>query len=85
MMRNLIKWLIQIRKDFKDFDDSIYELFMSDTLLALVSACVQKEDYLYREKKTNSQTFNKMQIIKLLQKILHYHPYFTSRRNAFIL
>jgi hypothetical protein len=50
----------------------------------LVSACIQKEDYLYR-KITNSPSFNKLQMIKLLEKMMNSHPCFPTRGNAFIL
>jgi hypothetical protein len=69
---------------FKGFDDTSFSLFMSENLLSLVSACVQKEDYLYR-KITNAPNFDKTQMIKLLEKMLHNHPYFPARGNAFIL
>jgi hypothetical protein len=83
-MENLIKWLIQKMTSFKGFLDTRLSLMICDNLLSLVSACVQKEDYLYR-KITNSQNFNKIQMIKLLEKMLNYHPYFPARGNAFIL
>jgi hypothetical protein len=45
---------------------------------------VQKDDYLYR-KITNSQHFNKTQMIKLLEKMIHTHIHFAARGSAFIL
>ncbi|CAF1051803.1 unnamed protein product [Rotaria sp. Silwood1] len=84
LMENLIQWLIQIMISFNGVDDTIFALILSETLLSLISACVQKEDYLYR-KITNSSNFNKVQMIKLLEKMLNYHPYFPARGNAFIL
>ncbi|CAF4121797.1 unnamed protein product [Rotaria sp. Silwood2] len=84
LMENLIKWLIQKMKSFKDFDDTIFSLILCENVLSLVSACVQKDDYLYR-KITNSSNFNKLQMIILLEKMLNYHPYFLARGNAFIL
>jgi hypothetical protein len=84
MMENLIKWLLQNMTRFKEFDDNIFDLTMCDCLLSLISACVQKEDYLYR-KITNSPKFNKIQMIQFLEKILNHHPYFPARGNAFIL
>ncbi|CAF5091107.1 unnamed protein product [Rotaria sp. Silwood1] len=83
-MENLIQWLIQIMISFNGVDDTIFALILSETLLSLISACVQKEDYLYR-KITNSSNFNKAQMIKLLERMLNYHPYFPARGNAFIL
>ncbi|CAF3842178.1 unnamed protein product [Rotaria sordida] len=84
LMENLIQWLILKMISFNGFDDTIFELILCETLLSLVSACVQKEDYLYR-KITNSPNFNKVQMIQLLEKMLNYHPYFPARGNAFIL
>ncbi|CAF4132607.1 unnamed protein product, partial [Rotaria sordida] len=84
IMQNLIKWLIHKMKSFKGFDDTMFTLMMCDCLLSLVSACVQKEDYLYR-KITNSQNFDQFQFIKLLEKMVHNHPYFPARGSAFIL
>ncbi|CAF3996881.1 unnamed protein product [Rotaria sordida] len=84
LMENLIKWLILQMTNFKGFNDTIFSLTLCENLLSLVSACVQKEDYLYR-KIINSSNFNKIQIITLLEKMLNYHPYFPARGNAFIL
>ncbi|CAF1256953.1 unnamed protein product [Didymodactylos carnosus] len=84
IMENLIKWLIQKMASFKSFDNTMFSLMISDCLLSLVSACVQKEDYLYR-KITNSPNFNKNHMIKLLENMLNNHPYFPARGNAFIL
>ncbi|CAF1344291.1 unnamed protein product [Rotaria sordida] len=84
LMKNLIQWLILKMISFNGFDDTIFELILCETLLSLVSACVQKEDYLYR-KITNSPNFNKVQMIQLLEKMLNYHPYFPARGTAFIL
>ena len=84
IMENLIKWLIQKMVSFTGFHDTTFALMMSTNLLSLVSACVQKEDYLYR-KITNSPNFNKDQFIRLLEKMVNYHPYFPARGNAFIL
>jgi hypothetical protein len=84
IMENLIKWLIQKMMNFTGLDDTIFTLMMCDNLLCLVSACVQKEDYLYR-KITNSPNFNKLQMIKLLEKMVNHHPYFPARGSAFIL
>ncbi|CAF0940652.1 unnamed protein product [Rotaria sordida] len=84
LMENLIKWLILQMTNFKGFNDTIFSLILCENLLSLVSACVQKEDYLYR-KIINSSNFNKIQIITLLEKMLNYHPYFPARGNAFIL
>jgi hypothetical protein len=84
IMENLITWLMQKMASFKVFDDALFQMKMCDCLLSLVSACVQKEDYLYR-KITNSQHFNNVHMIKLLQKMLNHHPYFSARGNAFIL
>ncbi|CAF3222076.1 unnamed protein product [Rotaria sp. Silwood2] len=83
-MENLIQWLILKMISFNDVNDTIFELILCETLLSLVSACVQKEDYLYR-KITNSSSFNKIQMIQLLEKMLNYHPYFPARGSAFIL
>ncbi|CAF3945314.1 unnamed protein product [Rotaria sordida] len=84
VMENLIKWLIQKMTNFKGFDDTILALAMCTNLLSLVAACVQKEDYLYR-KITNSQNFNKIQMTKLLEKMVNNHPDFQARGSAFIL
>ncbi|CAF3999727.1 unnamed protein product [Rotaria sordida] len=84
VMDILIRWLIQKMTSFKDIGNSMFSCMIVDCLLSLVSACVQKEDYLYR-KTTNSSTFNKVQMIKLLERMLNYHPYFPARGNAFIL
>ncbi|CAF3726128.1 unnamed protein product [Rotaria sordida] len=84
LMENLIKWLIKKMTSFKYKDDTIFSIVLCSFLLSLISACVQKEDYLYR-KITNSASFNKIQMIKLLEKMLHYHPYFSARGSAFIL
>ncbi|CAF3938077.1 unnamed protein product, partial [Rotaria sp. Silwood1] len=83
-MENLIQWLMLKMINFNDVDRTIFELILCETLLSLVSACVQKEDYLYR-KITNSPNFNKVQMIQLLEKMLNYHPYFPARDNAFVL
>ncbi|CAF1101846.1 unnamed protein product [Adineta ricciae] len=84
MMDNLLQWLLQKISDFQGFNDSIYSLMIEESLLALVSVCVQKEDYLYR-KVTNSPKFNKILLIQLLQKMIHHHPYFLARGSAFVL
>ncbi|CAF0993265.1 unnamed protein product [Didymodactylos carnosus] len=84
IMGNLIKWLIQKMKSFKGFDDTLFSMLLCGDLLSLVSACAQKEDYLYR-KITNSQDFDKGQMIKLLEKILNNHPYYPARGSSFIL
>ncbi|CAF4287351.1 unnamed protein product [Rotaria sp. Silwood2] len=84
IMKNLIKCLIQQMTNLKGVDGTVFSLMMCAGLLSLVSACVQKEDYLYR-KITNSPNFNKVQMIKLLEKMLDNHPYFPERGNAFIL
>ncbi|CAF5131159.1 unnamed protein product [Rotaria sp. Silwood1] len=84
LMENLIQWLMLKMINFNDVDRTIFELILCETLLSLVSACVQKEDYLYR-KITNSPNFNKVQMIQLLEKMLNYHPYFPARDNAFVL
>ncbi|CAF4146253.1 unnamed protein product, partial [Rotaria sordida] len=84
LMENLIRWLLNKMKSFKDLDDTWFSLMICDNLLCLVSVCVQKEDYLYR-KITNSSNFNKIEMITLLEKMLNYHPCFTARGNAFIL
>ncbi|CAF1290805.1 unnamed protein product [Adineta ricciae] len=84
ILENLIQWLIQKLLMFNESDDSIYSLMIIDNLLSLVAACVQKEDYFYR-KITNNQNFDKFQMIKLLVKTIHYHPYFPARGSAFIL
>ncbi|CAF5036774.1 unnamed protein product, partial [Rotaria sp. Silwood1] len=76
-MENLIQWLILKMINFNGVDGSIFELILCETL-SLVSACIQKEDYLYR-KITNSPNFNKDQMIQLLEKMLNYHPYFPAR------
>ncbi|CAF1035552.1 unnamed protein product [Rotaria sp. Silwood1] len=84
LMENLIKWLLQKMASFNDINDTAFSLILCENLLSLVSACAQKEDYLYR-KITNSQNFNKIQMIKLLEKMLNNHPFFPARGNAFIL
>ncbi|CAF0784628.1 unnamed protein product [Adineta steineri] len=84
ILESLIQWLIQKMINLKESNNSIYSLMMSNNLLSLVAACVQKEDYLYR-KITNSQKFNKIQMIKLLEYMINHHPYFPSRGSAFIL
>ncbi|UJR17369.1 hypothetical protein I4U23_004264 [Adineta vaga] len=84
MMENLMKWLTQKMIGFNDVHNTRFSLMFIDFLLCLLSACVQKEDYIYR-KITNSSHFNKIQLIKLLEKMVHYHPFFPARGNAFIL
>ncbi|CAF3551095.1 unnamed protein product [Rotaria socialis] len=84
LMESLIKWLFKNLKSYKSLDDTWFSMMMCDCLLSLVSACVQKEDYLYR-KITNSPNFNKVQMITVLEKILNTHPCYTARGNAFIL
>ncbi|CAF4829504.1 unnamed protein product [Rotaria sp. Silwood1] len=84
LVENLITWLLKTMRNFKGFDDTWFSLIMCDSLLSLVSACVQKEDYLYR-KITNAPNFNKIQMVILLEKILNNHPCFAARGNAFIL
>ncbi|CAF2744828.1 unnamed protein product [Rotaria sp. Silwood2] len=84
VMENLIKWLLQKMASFNGINDTSFSLILCENLLSLVSACAQKEDYLYR-KTTNSQNFNKTQMIKLLEKMLNNHPFFPARGNAFIL
>lgn len=69
IMENLIKWLIKTMTSFTGFDDTIFASRLCNNLLSLVSACVQREDYLYR-KITNSPNFNKVQMIKLLEKMI---------------
>ncbi|CAF3543970.1 unnamed protein product [Rotaria sp. Silwood2] len=83
-MENLIKWLMKKMITFKYNDDTIFSIVLCCFLLSLTSACVQKGDYLYR-KIINSSNFNKIQMIKLLEKMLHYHPFFAARGNAFII
>ena len=84
VMENLINWLIYQMKLFKDSDSTLFSLMMCDCLLTLVSACAQKEDYVYR-KITNSPNFDKLQMIDLLQRMINAHPYFPARGSAFIL
>ncbi|CAF4035113.1 unnamed protein product [Rotaria sp. Silwood1] len=84
LMENLIQWLILKMTNFNGVDGTIFELILCETLLSLVSACVQKEDHLYR-KITNSLNFNKVQMIQLLEKMLNYHQYFPARGKSFVL
>ncbi|CAM4809047.1 unnamed protein product [Rotaria magnacalcarata] len=84
IMESLIQWLIQNMAIFRVFDYAWLSIVICDSLLLLVSACAQKEDYMYR-RITNSPNFNKIQMIKLLEKMLNYHPFFSARGNAFIL
>ncbi|CAF3760597.1 unnamed protein product [Rotaria socialis] len=84
LMENLIKWLIQKMTSFKIFDNNRIESVLCESLLSLVAACVQKDDYLYR-KVTNSRNFNKVRMIQLLEKMLNHHPCFPARGSAFIL
>ncbi|CAF3222115.1 unnamed protein product [Rotaria sp. Silwood2] len=84
LMENLIQWLILKMISLNVVNNTIFELILSEILLSLVSACIQKEDYLYR-KITSSPNFNKIQMIQLLEKMLNYHPYFPARGSAFIL
>ncbi|CAF1609248.1 unnamed protein product [Rotaria magnacalcarata] len=67
LMESLIKWLFKNLKSYKSLDDTWFSMAMCDCLLSLTSACVQKEDYLYR-KITNSPNFNKVQMITVLEK-----------------
>ncbi|CAF1400113.1 unnamed protein product [Didymodactylos carnosus] len=71
-------------KNFKGLNDTIFSLIMTENLLSLVSVCAQKDGYLYR-KITNSQNFHKIEMIKLLEKMLNNHPYFPARGSSFIL
>ncbi|CAF2790867.1 unnamed protein product [Rotaria sp. Silwood2] len=84
LMENLVTWLLKKLRNFKGYDDTWLSLMMCESLLSLVSACVQKEDYLYR-KIINAPNFNKIQMVTLLEKALNNHPCFTARGNAFIL
>ena len=82
IMENLIKWLLQQMDNFQD--KRRYSLILSDCLLSLTAACVQKDDYLYR-KITNAAHFDKLGMTKLLEKIIQQHRFSVSRGNAFIL
>ena len=84
IMENLLKWLMQKMASLNVYDDTCFSLLLCDGLLSLVSACVQKEDYLYR-KITNSSNFDTATMIKTLQHMIHNHPFFATRGNAFIL
>ena len=84
MMETLLKWLMQKMASLNVYDDTWFSLLLCDALLSLVSACVQKEDYLYR-KITNSSSFDTVTMIKTLQHMVHNHPFFSTRGNAFIL
>ncbi|UJR07679.1 hypothetical protein I4U23_011965 [Adineta vaga] len=83
-IENLIKWLIQNILRSNNWNSRMVSLMIADCLLSLVSACVQKENYLYR-KITNASNFNKEQFTKILIEILNHHPCFGARGNAFIL
>ncbi|CAF5082964.1 unnamed protein product [Rotaria sp. Silwood1] len=76
--------VIKKMRNIKGFDDTWFSLMMCNSLLSLVSAYVQKKDYLY-QKLTNAPNFNKIQMVVLLKKILNNHPCFAARGNAFIL
>ncbi|CAF3005478.1 unnamed protein product [Rotaria sp. Silwood2] len=84
IMESLIKWLLQKMNNFRGTDDTIFSMMLCENLLCLVAVCAQKDDYLYR-KVTNGQDFHKAQMIKLLEKMLHSHPFFLARGSAFIL
>ena len=84
ILENLIKWLIQKLANLKTSEDIWYSFMLSDCLLSLVSACAQKDGYLYR-KVTNSPHFNKHQMITLLERMIHHHSFFPARGSAFIL
>ncbi|CAF4673898.1 unnamed protein product [Rotaria sp. Silwood2] len=65
LMENLIQWLILKMISLNVVNNTIFELILSEILLSLVSACVQKEDYLYR-KITSSPNFNNIHVLMLL-------------------
>ena len=83
-MENLMNWLIHKIVSYLTIGDTRFSMQMCDCLLSLAGACAQKDDYLYR-KITNSPQFNKIQMSKILEKILIKHPCFTARGSAFIL
>jgi hypothetical protein len=64
----------------EDYHQAVLDILcmILDCSLALLSVCVQKDDNFYR-KPTNSSTFNKPHMIKLLEIMLTSHPYFPAR------
>ena len=84
ILNNLLKLLVHKMSTFNGYGDTWYSLILSDCLLSLMAACVQKDDYLYR-KLTNSAHFDKLQLITLLEKMVHHHRFSLSRGSAFIL
>ena len=84
IIQKIIRWLIQKMISFKGFDDSWFLILLCANLLSLVAGFVQKDGYLYR-KITNSQDFDKVQMTKLLEKMVNNHPTFDARGSAFIL
>ena len=84
IMDNLLRWLMQEMRNFTGATCSLHSMVMCNYILSLMTACVQKEDYLYR-KVTNSPKFHQTQLVHLLDKIVHSHPFFPARGSAFIL
>ena len=83
-LTNFINLLIYRMATFRSYEDSWYSLMLSSCILVAVAACVQKDDYLYR-KITNDSQFDKLQMTKLLEKMIHQHLFFPARGSAFIL
>ena len=84
IIQKVIRWLIQKMISFTGSDDSLFLIRLCANLLSLVAGFVQKDGYLYR-KITNSQDFDKVQMTKLLEKMVNNHPTFDARGSAFIL